>query len=77
MPYFKRFDLRAKQPNRKPLRNTKELAEEFGVSVQTLLNLLRLRSGPERIMLSKGAAGDVSWYDPDAVRKWWKTLERN
>lgn len=76
MTKFKKYDLQSRQPNRVPLRSSKELAEEFGVPTKTLANLLRMKAGPDRILAIKGVSGDSSWYDPEAVRKWWKTLER-
>lgn len=63
---------------RKPLRNLRELADEFGVPHKTLqAKLGRRKDAPRPIYRtgsSKTASQQNTWYDPDEVRKWWKGL---
>lgn len=55
---------------RKPCRSLKEMAEEFGVTLRSLVVLLKSRNGPEPKLRHRGATSN-NWYDPDAMRKWW------
>jgi len=60
------------RPNRKPLRSLKELAESFGVSSTRLAGLLGAHNGPKHKLQNKSPR--VTWFDPDEVRAWWKSL---
>jgi len=57
---------------RKPLRSLKELAEEFGVTWQSLFATMRHDPSSPRPLYSTGHHGRKNtWFDPDAVRTWW------
>ena len=60
---------------RPPLRDTRELADEFGVSAKTLINLLRFNDGPPPRLDHKNSVCKIMWFDPVAVRKWWRNLD--
>lgn len=60
--------------HRQPLMTTKELADEFGVSVQTLAALLAARNGPKPELKTHSLQVRSTWYAPAKVRKWWKEL---
>jgi hypothetical protein len=55
---------------RKPLRNKRELAEEFGFKNAQSLAQYMLRSPvpPPKPRLHANSSGD--WYDPDEMRAW-------
>jgi len=60
---------------RKPLRSLKELAEEFGVTRQSLHATMRHDpNSPKPQYFTGGGKRKTqnTWFDPDAVRKWWK-----
>ena len=58
---------------RKPLRSLRELAEEFGVKWQSLHATMRHDPNSPSPRYSTGHRGvKNTWFDPDAVRKWWK-----
>ena len=58
---------------RKPLRSLRELAEEFGVSWHSLNAAMRHDPDGPRAKYQTGNHGvKNTWFDPDAVRKWWK-----
>lgn len=63
---------------RKPLRNLRELAEEFGVSHKTLqVKLARCKDAPKPIYSTgnqKTASQRNTWYDPQEVRAWWAAM---
>lgn len=64
---------------RKPLRSLRELAEEFGVPHRTLqVKLARCKGAPKPIYSTgdqKTASQRNTWYDPQEVRRWWKSLK--
>jgi hypothetical protein len=58
---------------RKPLRSLKELAEEFGVKWQSLhATMHHDPSSPSPRYSTGHHEVKNTWFDPDAVRKWWK-----
>ena len=57
----------------KPLRTITEMAEEFVVERRVLASLLGHRGGPRPVM-RVGTTQSNSWYDPAAVRLWWKDI---
>ena len=57
----------------KPLRTTKELASELGLSVANLSRLLG-KDGAPKAKLKKNGKTHVSWFDPDEVKKWYKKI---
>ena len=65
---------------RKPLRNLRELADEFGVAHKTLQAKLSLcKDAPKpryRTGSSKTASQQNTWYDPDEVHAWWAALTK-
>jgi hypothetical protein len=65
---------------RKPLRNLRELADEFGVAHKTLQAKLSLCKDAPKPRYSTGSSKTSSqqntWYDPDEVRAWWRGLSQ-
>ena len=64
---------------RKPLRSLRELAEEFGVPHKTLqAKLAWCKDAPKPIYRTGGSktTPQNTWYDPDAVRAWWRGLNQ-
>lgn len=59
---------------RKPLRNLRELADEFGVAHKTLqAKPARCKGAPKPIYSTgdqKTASQRNTWYDPQEVRRW-------
>lgn len=60
---------------RKPLRSLKELAEEFGVTPNSLK--MKMQHDPEAPKPKYATGGSSTtrrntWFDPEEVRKWWK-----
>lgn len=61
---------------RKPLRSFKELAEEFGVSCQTLAAYGRQHQLPApKLSWRSTAVSTTKWYDPEEMRAWWKSVQ--
>lgn len=57
-----------------PKRTIQEMASEFGVPVQTLINLLSSRGGPKPVLRHASATKHSTWYAPKAMREWWAAL---
>jgi hypothetical protein len=57
-----------------PKRTFKEMAEEFGVSVNSLRGIWSQHGGPKSDLNQHGPSGGTSWYDPKVVRAWWATV---
>ena len=71
--YFKRKN---RKPNR-PLRTIKEMADEFGVTYQSLASWIYYKNGPSpRYKTGSPRLTHNTWYDPVELRKWWKDLEK-
>lgn len=62
---------------RKPLRNVGDFADEFGVARKSLTTMLnRSLDAPKPLFKTgggKGSSPSNTWYDPEAVRAWWKS----
>lgn len=61
---------------RPPLRSLKELSQELGVSVNTLVGKLNLKGAPKP-KLSKRLGNmsySVAYYEPKEFRAWWASL---
>lgn len=56
----------------KPLRTFKEFVAEFGVSAGVLRYALGRHDGPKPKLTHSGTQAKNCWYDPDAMRMWWK-----
>jgi hypothetical protein len=71
---LKQFGTRVRSGGtRKPLRSLRELAEEFGVKWQSLHAAMHHDPDGPKSCYSTGNKGvKNTWFDPDAVRKWWK-----
>ena len=56
-----------------PLRTVTELATEFGISQKCLSNLMRFSTTqpPEPQLRHRGKTS-ATWYEPVAMRAWWK-----
>ena len=65
---------------RKPLRNLRELAEEFGVPHKTLqAKLARCKDAPKPRYNTgswKATSQSNTWYDPAEVRAWWAAMTK-
>lgn len=65
------------EKNNKPLRSLRELADEFGVSMQTVSSAIARHSGPAPVLVHRRrSAGGTqnSWYDPVEMRAWWAKI---
>lgn len=60
-----------KHKTRAPLRTLAEMAEEFGISVFALGQLLAKHDGPKAALDNRSSRNRTSWYNPDEMRKWW------
>lgn len=61
-----------------PLRTLSEMADEFGVTPRSLTVTMRHYPGaPEPMQQLKSTATRTgkTWYDPDAMRKWWAAVK--
>ena len=58
----------------KPLRSTRELADEFGVSLPKLASELAKNPGPKPKLVNRHGGRSDSWYDPAEMRAWWAKL---
>lgn len=68
------FFSNAGKPARKPLRTFMEMAEEFGVSRNKLAQALGTEGAPKYELKNFGGGWKITntWYEPIAMRKWWK-----
>lgn len=57
---------------REPLRTVSEIAEEFEVPTNALINFLRWQNGPKPQLI----VGKRGYYVPSEVRKWWSGVQR-
>ena len=61
-----------------PLRTLSEMADEFGVTPRSLTVTMGYYPGaPEPMQQLKSTATRTgnTWYDPAAMRKWWKSVQ--
>lgn len=60
-----------------PLRTLREMADEFGISYQSLIATMKHFPGaPESTMkVRNNATGENTWYEPVAMRRWWKSVQ--
>ena len=71
------FKLRDNGQKRPPLRTTKEMADEFGISFARLSGLISTHKGAptpifKRHGVVKGAINN--WYNPAEMRAWYNSL---
>lgn len=60
-----------------PLRTFTELAEELGLSAGHFAKLLSDPAAPKPVLRSRSLSnGRNTYYEPNEVRKWFKTLNR-
>ena len=69
----------SKWPKRKPVstapqHSAQELADEFGISVQSFSALLVNRNGPKHIRKTVGRY-TRTYFDATEVRQWWSTVK--
>ena len=58
-----------------PKRTLDEMADEFGVSKRTLVNLIRYHKGPKPYAQHNArAVRRTTWYEPAEIRTWWYNL---
>lgn len=58
-----------------PLRTTKEIAEEFGISVRQLCGFLAKDATspkPKLVKTNRTTRKQNSWYNQQEMREWWK-----
>jgi len=60
---------------RKPLKTTKEMAEEFGVSVLTLRGKMASCGSPPGVFHHTAHTTSNVYHDPDVLRKWWNSIK--
>lgn len=63
---------------RPPLRTIGEMAEEFGLPKQTLAKAIAADPAAPRRELRHVSSGDglsADWYEPRALRRWWKARQ--
>lgn len=61
---------------RKPLRSLKELADEFGIKPQSLKMQMQHDPDAPKPKYATGGTGTTqrnTWFEPEEVRRWWKT----
>ena len=65
--------------NRKPLISAKELANEFGVSIEKLGSMIGKSSipPPKKVFVSGHGSTRNSWYEPKEFRAWWKLVNKS
>jgi hypothetical protein len=67
-----RIDPASARKGRVPLRTSRELAEEFGVTTHAFaLSLAHAADAPKPVLVKKGNAHAANWYNPKEVRAWW------
>ena len=66
-----KYPLKRVQRRREPLRTTRELAGEVGISVHRLYVLLRLPDAPSPFI--RGTCSG-SYFRPSEFYKWWNSL---
>jgi hypothetical protein len=59
---------------RKPLRTTKEMAEEFGVSFLILRSKMASCGSPPGVYHHTSRATSNVYHDPDVLRQWWRSI---
>lgn len=58
-----------------PMRTSKELADEFGIAHRVLVTLLCREDAPQPGLKYRHTNQTRdSWYDPDAVRRWYAAI---
>ena len=67
-----KYPLKRAQRRREPLRTTRELADEAGISVDRLYVLLRLPGAPSPFI--RGTCSG-SYFRPSEFYKWWNSLQ--
>lgn len=60
-----------------PLLTATEMAEQLGVSMQSMLRYMRYHNGPTHEIVSKGNSTTKTYFKPSEVRKWWNQLKSN
>ena len=58
-----------------PLRTFKELCEELGVPMRTVMGKLKLEGAPKPVLRHSTSQGNAAWYEPKSFKKWWESLE--
>ena len=61
--------------NRETLLTANEMAEELGVSLQSMLMYMRHNNGPKHEMVAKRNNTTITYFKPSVVRAWWKKLK--
>ena len=58
-----------------PLRSFKELCEELGVPMRTVIGKLKMKGAPKPRLRHSTSRGNCSWYEPKEFKKWWETVK--
>jgi hypothetical protein len=63
--------------SRKPLRTAREMAEELGLTRQTLAAYIGHYDGPAPVFISGTSRNrnKNTWYDPEKIRDWWEAVQ--
>lgn len=66
-----------RKQQREPLLTAGEMADELGVSVQSMLRYMRHHNGPKHEMVAKRNATTITYFKPSTVRAWWKQVKES
>jgi len=66
-----------RKQQREPLLTAAEMAEELGMSMQSMLRYMRHHNGPKHEMVAKRNATTITYFKPSAVRAWWKQVKES
>lgn len=64
-----------RKQNREPMLTATELAQEFGLPLNTLRNYMRYRNGPKPSLISNGSGTTKTYFKPSEVRRWWAQVK--
>jgi hypothetical protein len=62
---------------RPPLRNLKELSQELGVPINTLVGKLNLKGAPKPRLSKRlgNMVNNASYYEPKEFKAWWEKIK--
>lgn len=66
-----------RKQQREPLLTAAEMAQELGMSVQSMLLYMRHRNGPKHEMVAKRNNTTITYFKPSEVRRWWQQAKES
>jgi predicted DNA-binding transcriptional regulator AlpA len=66
-----------RKSNREPLLTANEMAQELGLSMQSMLLYMRHNNGPKHEMVARRNATTITYFKPSEVRRWWQQLKES